>query len=464
MGDNATMNATDDAELLRRYAEEKSEAAFAELVRRHVNLVYAGALRRVGGDAQLAEDVTQLVFTALARGAGTLARHPVLSGWLFTTTRNAAAQVVRTERRRQAREQEAHTMNELSAFDSPSANVADWERLRPVIDEAMDRLSDDDRQAVLLRFFEGKSFSDVGAKLRLTENTARMRVERALDKLHALLARRGVTSTTAALAVALANQAVVAAPAGLAAAVTGAALAGAGVAAGAGQILSIMSITKLNLGLIGAVAVAGATTAVVQQRTNAGLRGEVAALQTQAGTVASLRNENERLAAATAKLEQLRRDDAELIRLQAEESSLRSRALDTAKAQLAAAQTVANEAMRREAAAVFEVTKLDRQPRVTVQARPVYPAELRAAGVAGEVVVDFIVSSDGEAKNAFAVKSSQREFEAAAVAAVSQWKFAPGQKGGRLVNTRMQVPIVFSPAKGEGEPGGIVVKSDAAKP
>ena len=353
-------------------------------------------------------------------------------------------------------------MNELSAFDSPSASVADWERLRPVIDEAMDRLGDDDRQAVLLRFFEGKSFSDVGAKLRLTDNTARMRVERALDKLRALLERRGVTSTTAALAAALANQAVVAAPAGLAAAVTGTALAGA--AAGAGQLFSIMSITKLNLGIIGAVAVAGATTAVVQHQTNAGLRDEVAAWQTQAGTLASLRSENERLAAAAAKLEQLRREDAELIRLQAEESALRSRALDTAKVQLAAAQTAASEAARREAAAVGEISKFDRQPRLTGQVRAVYPAELRASGVSGEVVVVFVVSTDGEVKNAFAAKSSQREFEAAAVAAVSQWKFAPGQKGGRPVNTRMQVPIVFSLAKGEGEPGGIAVKSEAAKP
>src|SRR5207245_1131846 len=108
-----------------------------------------------------------------------------------------------------------------------------------------DRLSDDDRQAVLLRFFEGKSFADVGAKLRLNENSARMRVERALEKMHAALAQRGVTSTTAALAVALANQAGVAAPAGLAASVTGAALAG--TAASAGGVAAIfMSMTKLQ--------------------------------------------------------------------------------------------------------------------------------------------------------------------------------------------------------------------------
>src|SRR6185295_15576629 len=129
------MNAADDTDLLRRYAEEKSEAAFAELVQRHVNVVYACALRRVGGDAHLAEDVTQVVFTGLARDAASLCRRPVLIGWLFTATRFASAQVVRTERRRHAREHEAHLMDELTS--DPRTN-AEWERLRPVLDEALD--------------------------------------------------------------------------------------------------------------------------------------------------------------------------------------------------------------------------------------------------------------------------------------------------------------------------------------
>lgn len=303
----------EDAQLLRRYAEEKSEAAFAELVRRHVNFVYACALRRVGGDAHLAEDVTQHVFTALARDAAALAQREVLSGWLFTTARNASAQVVRTERRRQARETEAQLMNELT---SSSAHDAEWEKLRPVLDAALDRLNDDDRQAVLLRFFEGKSFADVGARLRLNENTARMRVERALDKLHATLARRGVTSTTAALAVALANQAGVAAPAGLAASVTGVALAGGGAAAAsAGAWALLMGITKLQVGIVGALAVAGATGYVMQANTNADLRREIAAVSEQRPAVAALRAENQQLASAVAEVELLRRDDVELAKL-----------------------------------------------------------------------------------------------------------------------------------------------------
>ena len=210
----------DDAELLRRYAEEKSEAAFAELVGRYVNLVYHAALRQVGGDAPGAEDITQTVFTILARKARLLGDRPTLAGWLFTATRNVARDARRTEQRRRAREREAQAMNDLI---SPSALEADWNRLHPVIDDVLADLNDGDREAVLLRFFHGRPYAEIAAILRLTEDAARMRVDRALDKLRALLGRHGITSTSAALAVALAEQGALAAPAGLAASVTGAA-------------------------------------------------------------------------------------------------------------------------------------------------------------------------------------------------------------------------------------------------
>src|SRR5476651_12320 len=123
-----------DSDLLRRYAEERSEESFAELVRRHVNLVYYAALRQTGGDATLAEDATQVVFTDLARKAESLLGRPALTGWLYTSTRFAAAKARRGERRRQAREQEAHLMHELTHDSAPAT---DWERLRPVIDDAL---------------------------------------------------------------------------------------------------------------------------------------------------------------------------------------------------------------------------------------------------------------------------------------------------------------------------------------
>src|SRR5262249_38770893 len=107
------MNQWTDSQLLREYAERRSEAAFAGLVRRHVDLVYSAALRMMGGDAHLTQDVTQAAFLALAQNAGKLSNHPVLSGWLHQTTRNIAANTVRSDARRRAREQEAVAMNEL---------------------------------------------------------------------------------------------------------------------------------------------------------------------------------------------------------------------------------------------------------------------------------------------------------------------------------------------------------------
>ncbi|MES2697884.1 MAG: sigma-70 family RNA polymerase sigma factor, partial [Verrucomicrobiota bacterium] len=165
----------DDPTLLRRYADERSEAAFAELVARHLPLVYTAAARRLSGDAHRAQDVAQLVFCALARDAHRLSRHATLTGWLYTTTRNAVVDVVRSERSRQAREKEAHAMQEISS--DPEA--ADWSRLKPVLDDALDHLAATDREAVLLRFFQGRAFAEIGAALGLSEDTARKRVERA---------------------------------------------------------------------------------------------------------------------------------------------------------------------------------------------------------------------------------------------------------------------------------------------
>src|SRR5215216_2464412 len=121
---------TEDAELLRRYAEEKSEKAFAELVHRRIGLVYSVALRHTH-DASCAEEVTQAVFTALARKAGVLARRAVLVGWLYRSAQFAASDAVRAARRRQVREQEAHIMQQI-AQEGAEPN---WEKLQPVLDE-----------------------------------------------------------------------------------------------------------------------------------------------------------------------------------------------------------------------------------------------------------------------------------------------------------------------------------------
>jgi RNA polymerase sigma factor (sigma-70 family) len=245
---------SNDIELLRRYVFERSEAAFTDLVRQHVALVYSAALRQTNGDVHLAQDITQEVFTDLARKTPRLTRHTSLAGWLYTSTRYAAATLRRAEQRRCAREQEVHAMNQLlqSAGTDPV-----WEQLRPILDEAMHDLKAADREAVLLRFFERLPLAAVGARLGVTENTARMRVDRALDKLRSALARRGVTSTAGALSVILAGQAVGAVPAGLAGSVSAAALTAAGTASALSVLLARLLIsTKLKLVAGSAVAVA----------------------------------------------------------------------------------------------------------------------------------------------------------------------------------------------------------------
>ncbi len=280
----------DDSELLRLYATERSEKAFAELVRRHLGLVYHAALRQCGGDSHRAEDVAQTVFTDLARKAKDLSARPVLAGWLYTSARYAAAQAVRTEVRRQTREAEAVVMNE------PETAV-DWEQLRPVIDEALDALGEPDREAVLLRFFEGRPFAEIGRQFTVSEDAARMRVDRALEKMRGVLARHGVTSTAAALGAALAGQAVAAVPAGLAASITGAALGGGAAAA----TIIFMSITKLQAAAIAAVMAAGVAGLFVQHRTNTQLQADLDFLRT----------ENQHLTQAAQELKQARSDRAQ---------------------------------------------------------------------------------------------------------------------------------------------------------
>lgn len=219
----------DDSELLRRYAQQRDELAFAELVTRHVNVVYSAALRQTGGDATLAQDAAQIVFTDLARKAQpvgeSLQDGKPLVGWLYTSTRFAASHLRRTEQRRQSREMLAHAMNEAIEPASTEPGPV-WADLRPLLDEAMSELAATDRDAVLLRYFEGKDLRAVGAALGLSEDAARKRISRAVDILREFLASRGIKTTGAALSAALSLHAVQIAPGGLAASLTRASLVG----------------------------------------------------------------------------------------------------------------------------------------------------------------------------------------------------------------------------------------------
>lgn len=266
----------DDSQLLRRFVEESAQDAFAELVQRRVNLVYSAALRQVGGDAHLAQDVAQGVFVALARSARSLTGRAALTGWLYTATRFTAAKIVRERRRRSAREQEADHMNQLMNQAKPEPQ---WNDLRPVLDEAMHELDERDRDAILLRYFEGRAFAEVGAACGLNENSARMRVERALEKLRTRLARRGITSTAGALAGVLSQQAVSAAPAAVAVMAAGAGLAGAGAASGTTLAFELMKLmTKKNLATAALVSLLGTGTYLaIADRVEAGIAEEKAA-------------------------------------------------------------------------------------------------------------------------------------------------------------------------------------------
>ncbi len=307
---------TDDAALLRQYAATGAEEAFAALVRRNVDLVYATALRIVGDPAG-AEDVAQAVFIALARKAATLCDHPALVSWLYTSARYAALKSLRTKRRRQAREQAAHTMRYLlSPEPSP-----DWEQLRPLLDDVLHELNEADREAVLLRFFRGVAFAELAATLRVNEGAARMRVERALDRMNRLLAQRGIRSTASALGVALAAYPAVAAPSGLVGSITGAALAGATV--GSGAFATLFAMSKLKLAFAGAVVVGGLATAFVEARTHVSLRAQRQALALE--DPAPLAKQNQLLRTAAAQAAEQNPEFAELNQLRARLDTLRAR-------------------------------------------------------------------------------------------------------------------------------------------
>ncbi len=206
--------------LLHRYLTESSERAFRDLVERHAGLGYQTALRRAGGDHALARDAAQVVFTDLAQKAGSLPPDTVLAGWLHRHTGFVTAKLIRTEQRRRQREHRAAMETSLSQSGDESL----WRRMAPVLDEALGRLSAADRDALVLRYLEGRDLRGVGDLTGLSENSARMRVSRALEKLRRMLQRRGITSTTMALGTALGLASQAQAPAGLPEALATAAL------------------------------------------------------------------------------------------------------------------------------------------------------------------------------------------------------------------------------------------------
>jgi RNA polymerase sigma factor (sigma-70 family) len=263
------MHLLDDAELLAAYATQRSEEAFATLVQRYVPLVYSSALRQVR-NPHLAEEITQAVFVILARKAGSLRQKTVLAGWLCRTARFAACNAQKAEFRRQHREQEAH-LNSILHEPEPEA----WPRIAPLLDEAVAQLSEADRNAVVLRYYEQKPLEEVGRVLGVNADTAQKRVSRALHKLRRLFAKRGVMLSAAVIASAVAANSVQAAPPGLVLTVTAAAVKGTLISATLTTLvkgtLKIMSYAKLKLalGLCAGILLAGGAATVVRSHAQA---------------------------------------------------------------------------------------------------------------------------------------------------------------------------------------------------
>lgn len=326
------MNGWTDQQLLASYAKARAEAAFDELVRRHVDLVHSAA-RRLVVDSHLAEDVTQSVFVALARQAGEvngrLTAGVPLSGWLHLTTRNLAAKVVRAEMRRRDREREAFAMQ----TPETEADEAVWSRIAPHLDLALAELSDPDRDALLLRFFERKTAREIGTRLGTSEEAAQKRISRALERLRAVFVARGLAVPAASLGGVLTANAVQTAPAAL----TGAVLAAVGVAgttvSGVG-LFHFMTTAKLKLAVVATIVTGVAVTIGLQHRENRQLQGEVSALRAQAAAQAPVQPITSVAPADGARLEellrlrgevaQLRRQQQELTALRAENQHLKT--------------------------------------------------------------------------------------------------------------------------------------------
>lgn len=319
-----------DAQLLRDYAEHRNEAAFRELVHRHADVVYASALRQVGSP-DLAQDIAQSVFTNLARKAqllaGTFTGDTSLLGWLFRSTRFLALNQLRDDRRRQARERHA-----MQHFDPAAETAPEWERVQPVLDEAMADLNDEDREALLLRFFKNRDFRAIGEALGVSDDAAQKRVSRALERLRTQLTSRGVTTTAVALSTVLSTNAVPLAPAGLAATLSTAALAGTTLTTTAtAAAAKTIAMTTLQKTVITAALAAAVGTGIYEARRVSNSQKQVQTLlQQQASSaeqIEQLQRERDdatnRLAMLADELARVKSNNAELLKLRGEVGVLR---------------------------------------------------------------------------------------------------------------------------------------------
>ena len=299
-----------DLDLLGQYARRNSQEAFAEIVRRHLDLVYSAALRQIRSP-QLAEEIAQSVFNDLARNAGKMKPGTVVTAWLYAVTRRTAIDAIRKESRRQLREQIALEMSNMNA----TAN--DWMQIAPQLDDAMAALDEGDRAAILLRFFENKGLREVGEQLKISDDAAQKRVSRAIERLREFFSKRNVTIGAGGVAVLISANAVQSAPAGLSTAILTA-------TSGITATLGMTMIHKILIGGLAAAAIGGGIYSVHVQRQIGALEQQQMSLNRQiAESSQELDEATNQLAAAREENQQLHANDNELLKLRAEVTQLR---------------------------------------------------------------------------------------------------------------------------------------------
>jgi RNA polymerase sigma factor (sigma-70 family) len=329
------MQEQSDAQLLRAHLQG-DESAFREIVGRHADLVYSAALRQLNSPA-LAQDIAQNVFVDLVRKSrevsARMANDASLAGWLYRSTRFAVLNHLRDEQRRAEHERQA--MEQLITDTSPAA---DWERIRPMLDEAMAELSDDDRDAVLLRYFKNQDFRTVGRALGLSDDAAQKRVSRAVERLRDFFSKRGVAIGAGGLVVVISANAVNAAPAALAGTIfSTAVLAGTAHASTAITATKVIAMTTLQKTLVTATILVLAGASVYEARQVHQLdekANQQTPLTEQTRQLGQQNNElSQKLAALEDENARLKRDTAELLKLRAEVGSLRQATNELAKVQ-----------------------------------------------------------------------------------------------------------------------------------
>ncbi len=434
-----------DRDLLEKFGISGDQGAFSNFVNRHLKLVYSVALRGVSGDRQLAEDVAQQVFADAAQKATKLATRQSVIGWLFTATRYAASKVVRGRIRQAQREEIAAKMNEIERSDSSSEIGPE---LLPLIEGAIDKLSDTDRDAIIYRYYEQLDYLTIGSKLGLSPAAVRMRVDRALSKLRASLSRKDITSTGAALATTLGSHALTVAPSGLSAAITTTAVSTAmsapsafvacvvgakGSIAATVAVVSIGFIIQLNL--------------PVDESLSGGMNGRLSGETMVSDSAAESIKRDQR----SERGESDGSRDSLDAGTGADPVELAYAALDRDAALLekrlseVVSQAHEIEPKSRAASEPVALSELDVMPKPASVVEPVYPTSFFGSKIPGEVYVKFVIAEDGSTGDFELLSATHPVFAANVLYALARSQFEPGKIANQAVATKVRQKMQFEP-------------------